>query len=386
MLDLTRRDLILKGSAAFAAHAIVGASRAGAFPSRPGETVLPWLDQPDENPVPGIIHNQLVWEDLDSWITPNDEFFFITNIDGARPEVDAASWKLEFDGLVDRPLSLSLDDLKARPRQEVTCTIECSGNSGLPFLTGAIGNATWAGTPLAPLLQEAGVQPEAIEVAFWGTDATDVEARDTKMHENYARSMTLADARRPEMLLAYEMNGEALPIDHGFPLRLVAPGWYGSVNVKWLRRIEVMDHRLETQFMARDFVTVREVERDGETFWTETSVRHMRLKSAPARVTRAEDGTRITGAAWGAPIAKVEVRIDDGPWQEARLDPGERAPFAWAIWSHDWPDPSPGEHTITSRATDTAGNLQPAMDDPLIAKKHTFYESNGQITRRVRIG
>ena len=390
MLDITphlsRRDLILRGGLAFAAYAVLHASRAGAFPSRPGETVIPWLDQPAENPVPGIIHNQLVWEDFDSWITPNDKFFFITNIDGARPEIDAATWKLEVDGLVGTPLSLSLDDLKARPRQEVTCTMECSGNSGLPFLTGAIGNAKWAGTPLAPLLDEAGVQPEAIEVAFWGTDETDVEARDTKMHENYARSMTLADAQRPEMLLAYEMNGEALPIDHGAPLRLIAPNWYGSVNVKWLSRIEVMDHRLETQFMARDFVTVRQVERDGETYWTETSVRHMRLKSAPARVTKAGDAHRITGAAWGAPIGKVEVQIDDGEWREAILDTSEQAPFAWVVWSHDWPDPAPGEHRITSRATDTAGNIQPAMDDPQISKKTTFYESNGQITRRVMIG
>ena len=155
--------------------------------------------------------------------------------------------------------------------------------------------------------------------------------------------------------------------------------------MKWLSRIEVLDQRLETQFMARDFVTVREVERDGETVWTETAVRHMRLKSAPARVTRAEDTTRITGAAWGAPIAKVEVQIDDGEWQEATLDTSEQAEFAWVIWSYDWPSPMPGEHTVTSRATDTAGNLQPTMEDPLIAKKTTFYESNGQITRRVII-
>ncbi len=385
MFDLTRRDLLLKGSVAFATYAVLHSSRVGAFPSRPGETVIPWLDQPAENPVPGIIHNQLVWEDMDSWITPNDKFFFITNIDGARPEIDAATWKLKLDGLVDKPLSLSLDDLKARPRQEVTCTIECSGNSGLPFLTGAIGNATWAGTPLAPLLEEAGVQPKAIEVAFWGTDATDVEARDTKMRQHYARSMTLQDARSYEMLLAYEMNGEPLPIDHGAPLRLVAPGWYGSVNVKWLKRIEVRDQRLETQFMSRDFVTVRQVERDGETVWTETSVRHMRLKSAPARVTKADNSYRITGAAWGAPIAKVEVQVDDGEWQPATLDTSEEAPFAWVIWSYDWPSPTPGEHTVTSRATDTDGDVQPTMDDPLIAKKTTFYESNGQITRRVMI-
>jgi DMSO/TMAO reductase YedYZ molybdopterin-dependent catalytic subunit len=205
------------------------------------------------------------------------------------------------------------------------------------------------------------------------------------MRQHFARSMSVEDARNPNYILAYEMNGEPLPEKNGFPLRLIVPGWYGVANVKWLQRIELSDRRLQSQFMARDYVTVREVEQDGETVWTETGVRHMRLKSAPARVTKAEDAYRITGAAWGAPIAKVEVQIDDGPWQGATLDTSEQAEFAWTIWSYDWPNPSPGEHTVTSRATDTAGHVQPSMEDPLIAGKTTFYESNGQITRRVMI-
>jgi len=109
------------------------------------------------------------------------------------------------------------------------------------------------------------------------------------------------------------------------------------------------------------------------------------LKSAPARVTRSDAGYRISGAAWGAPIAKVEVKIDNGPWLEATIDSTEDAEFAWKIWYLDWKDPSKGEHTITSRATDKAGQIQPAMDDPWIAKKHTYWESNGQITRRIGI-
>jgi DMSO/TMAO reductase YedYZ molybdopterin-dependent catalytic subunit len=383
MLELTRRDLVLKGAAAFAAYAVLHSTRANAYPTRPGETVLPWLDQPAENPVPQIVQNQLVWEEMDSWITPNEKFFSITHFN--RPVIDPATWKLEIDGLVNQPLSLTLEDIKSRPRQEVTYTIECSGNTGLPFLTGVIGNATWAGTPLAPLLEEAGVQPEAIEVIFWGTDAGEVEARDMTMRQHFARSMSIEDASNPDYILAYEMNGEALPEKNGFPLRLIVPGWYGVANVKWLQRIELSDRRLQSQFMARDYVTVREVEQDGETVWTETGVRHLRLKSAPARVTRAEDAYRITGAAWGAPIAKVEVQIDDGPWQEATLNTSEQAEFAWTIWYLDWPNPTPGEHSVTSRATDTAGHVQPTMDDPLIAGKTTFYESNGQITRRVMI-
>jgi DMSO/TMAO reductase YedYZ molybdopterin-dependent catalytic subunit len=293
--------------------------------------------------------------------------------------------KLEIDGLADSPLSLTLEDIKARPRQEVTFTLECSGNTGLPFFDGGIGTATWAGTPLGPLLLEAGLRPEATEVVFWGTDAGDVEIRDMTLHQNFARSMFLAEAADPRNLLVYEMNGEPLPEKNGFPLRLIAPGWYGIANVKWLKRIALTDRRLENQFMARDYVTIRETERNGETVWEETSVGPARLKSAPGRVTKAGTSYRITGAAWGAPISQVEVKIDDGPWRPASLDTSEQAEFAWTIWSYEWPNPSPGEHTITSRATDTDGDVQPATDDPLIAGKKTYWESNGQITRRVMI-
>jgi hypothetical protein len=137
--------------------------------------------------------------------------------------------------------------------------------------------------------------------------------------------------------------------------------------------------------MARDFVTIREEERDGETVWTFTSVRHDRLKSAPAKVTRQGDGYQIMGAAWGAPIAGVEVRIDDGPWQAATLTTGTGEAFAWVFWSVDWSTPEPGEHMVTSRAIAADGEVQPAPDDPFLAGKTTFYESNGQITRHVRI-
>jgi DMSO/TMAO reductase YedYZ molybdopterin-dependent catalytic subunit len=180
-------------------------------------------------------------------------------------------------------------------------------------------------------------------------------------------------------------NGEPLPEKNGFPLRLIAPGWYGIANVKWLKRIEVRDRRFMNQFMARDDVTIREEDRAGETVWVETSVGRTRLKSAPARVTLGDGLHRITGAAWGAPIDRVEVRIDDGPWQPATLDREDEGEFAWTIWSFDWSDPSPGEHTVTSQAIDTAGNIQPSMDDPIIANKHTYWESNGQVTRRVTI-
>ncbi len=387
MLDYSRRDLVLKGSAAFAAFAVFSSAKTtNAFPSRPGETVIPWADQPPPLEDPTVV-TQLVWEDLDGWITPIEKFFGVTHLEW--PTVDAASWRLEIDGLVHRPLSLTLADLKARTREEVAFTLECAGNHGFPDFTGGIGNARWAGTPLAPLLEEAGVLAEGIEVVFWGADKGKIELQDdirnVSMIQNFARSMSLADAMGAANILAYEMNGEHLSDVHGFPARLIAPGWYGIANVKWLKRIEVRDRRFVNRFMGRDYVTIREEVRDGETVWTESSVGRMSLKSAPARVTRLEDAYRITGAAWGAPIDKVEVQIDDGPWQATTLDRTEEALHAWKIWSYDWPNPTPGEHKVTSRAIDTSGAIQPAMSDPLIAGKKTYWESNGQVTRSIRI-
>ncbi len=384
MSDLPRRDFVLQGSAALAGLTILHASRlALAFPSQPGEDVVPWLDQPPENPVPQVVANQLVWEDLGSWLTPNDKFFSVAHYD--RPVIDEASWTLEIGGLVERKLTLRLSDLRARPRQEVAFTLECSGNHGFPWFVGGIGTARWAGTPLAPLLEEAGVLENGIEVVFFGRDAGEEVVRDIKMPQHFARSLSLADAMNPDNLLCYEMNGAPLPPPNGFPLRLIAPGWYGIANVKWLTRIEVRDTRFMGRFMARDYVTIREEKRDGQSVWTESSVGRSLLKSAPAKVTQKDGRYRILGAAWGAPIAEVEVRIDGGTWHKATIDRSEEEAFAWKIWSLDWNDAAPGEHAITSRAIDTEGQIQPAMDDPRIASKHTYWESNGQITRRVRI-
>jgi DMSO/TMAO reductase YedYZ molybdopterin-dependent catalytic subunit len=385
MTYLRRRDFLIQSSTVLAGLYL--SQSAHAIPTHEGETVIPWLDQPAPNPDPVGIQSQLVWEDLNSWITPNEKFFSISHFD--RPTIDASSWKLEIDGLVKKPVSLSLADIKARPRQEVVFTVECSGNHGFPFFTGGIGNAKWAGTPLAAILTEAEILDSGIEVVFWGTDAADLELKDdirnVKMHQNFARSMSLADAMNPNNILCYEMNGADLPAANGSPLRLIAPGWYGIANVKWLKRIEVRNTRFESLLMGRNYVTIREEDHNGETVWAETSVGKALLKSAPAKITKDGTGYRIVGAAWGAPIEKVEVKIDDGPWQPAAIDHSEEAEFAWKIWSLDWASPSAGEHTVTSRAVDTSGNIQPAMDDPWIAKKHTYWESNGQVTRRVSI-
>jgi len=383
-VKLSRRDLLIQGSTALVGLAwFQGSRQALAFPHWSGEKVIPWLDQPPANPMPQVVGNLLQWEQLDSWLTPNDKFFTVGHYN--KPSIAEQDWSLEVAGLVKRPMRFTLQELKARPRQEVIFTLECSGNHGFPWFLGGIGTAKWAGTPLAPILQEAGVLDNGIEVVFFGSDAGQEEVRSVKMPQNFARSMSLADATNPHNLLCYEMNGVPLPQAHGFPARLIAPGWYGIANVKWLQRIEVVDTRYMGRFMARDYVTIREEQRHGETVWTETSVGRALLKSVPAKVTRHNDQYHIVGAAWGGPIQRVEVQIDGGPWMPATIDRTQDAEFAWKIWSIDWEKPTTGEHTITARAIDTAGNMQPAMDDPRIAKKRTYWESNGQVSRRIRI-
>jgi DMSO/TMAO reductase YedYZ molybdopterin-dependent catalytic subunit len=381
---ISRRTFLVQGATALAGLALFKASPMGRiFAQETDGTIIPWLDQRAENPVPQVIANQQTWEQLDSWITPNDQFFSIAHYN--RPEINAADWQLTIGGLVTQPLILTLDDIMARPRQELTFTLECSGNSGLPFFDAGIGNAVWAGTPLAALLEEAGVLEDGREVVFYGVDAGEETIGEQAVMQNFARSLSLDDAMNPANLLVYEMNGEALPAANGYPLRLIAPGWYGIANVKWLERIEVWDTRLENRFMARDYVTVRNEGTEEEPVWTESLVGRTLLKSAPGRVVQTETGYRIDGAAWGAPIQAVEVKVDDGEWQPATLDTTQQADYAWTFWSLDWANPASGEHSITSRAIDTDGNIQPAADDPSIVNKITYWESNGQITRQVTI-
>ena len=352
-----------------------------AFPSRDGEVLIPFTDQPPESSSERVL---LDWNTLDTFITPNNEFFNVSHY--GKPDVDLATWKLEVSGLVNNPLMLTIEDIKARPQQGVTFTLECSGNHGFPTFTGAIGNAKWTGTPLAPILREAGIQENGIEVIFFGHDVGEEERRGVKMRQNFARSMSVEDALEETTLLCYEMNGEPLPHDNGAPLRLIAPGWYGIACVKWLKRIEVRDTRFMGKFMARDYVTMREEKRpDGESVWMETSVGRTQLKSLAAKVTRIGDTYRIYGAAWGAPIQTVEVSIDGGAWQKATIDPEADAEFAWKIWHLNWDNPSKGEHTVVSRAIDTKGNIQPAANSDYITGKHTYWESNGQIVRKIHI-
>jgi DMSO/TMAO reductase YedYZ molybdopterin-dependent catalytic subunit len=394
MADIKRRTVLASGAAA-GLTTVVMAGPAQAFPGGGGE-VLPWLDQPAPIPPPaqGVVGHPLVWESLDSRLTPNDEFFTVKHYD--LPQLTAPAYRLRVDGLVGRPRTFTLDALKARPRRTTEYTLECSGNTGLPFFIGGVGNARWTGTPLAALLRQCDPDERASEVVFWGADRGTVTIRDNSgvtvpggpqltITERFARSMSLHEAMAPDNLLCFGMNGTDLPRDHGYPVRLIAPGWYGVANVKWLTRIELTDQRYAGRFMARDYVTIRELPGDGGTQWTFHTVSHARLKSAPAKVVRHGRRHTVVGVAWGAAVARAEIQIDGGRWQPVALErPRDRAGVAWQFWHFDWGTPAAGEHTVRSRAFDRDGEMQPPPEDPYLSARRTYWENNGQITRRVR--
>ena len=383
--NLTRRDL-LKGTVvattiALADHAL---ARFGFAELEEGESLVPFLDPQPIDPKRPMVD----WQKLESWITPTEEVFAVSHY--GMVNVDLADWHLGISGLVERPMRLELDEIKARPRQEHVATLECSGNGSSPKFMGAVANARWTGTPLAPILEQCGIKPGGIEVVFFGADQNVETIRDAEYTQNFARSLSLVDALSDNVLLVYELNGEPLSSRNGFPLRLLVPGWYGIAWVKWLSRIEVHDRRFMSKFMGREYVTIRGEQRGDEVVWRETSVGPMNLKSLVARVVRRPGGAvRVRGAAWTngnrAPVKAVELRIDDGPWIATKLDLEHRSQFAWTFWSYDWKDAGPGEHTLVSRAIDADGNVQPAADDPVIALKKTYWEANEQYPRRVEL-
>ena len=384
---IRRRDLLTGGLAAAGFAWARFPLPAWAIPAlEDGEEVVPFVDGPQ----PGPPNRGLHWPDLDSWITPNEKFFAVSHYGVAK--VSAKDYRLEISGLVERPRSLSLDEIKSLPKVTETVTLECSGNGVSKTFMGAAGNAKWTGTPLAPILKQCGLKPEGVEVVFWGADQGKEKIRESAYEQNFARSLSVQDAVWPTHLLCYEMNGEPLPAAHGYPVRLISPGWYGIASVKWLSRIEVLDRRLMNRFMGRDYVTIRGVQRGGKTVWMETSVGRQNLKSIIARVTRRggpqdRELLRVFGAAWtdGTEVKSVEVQIDGGAWHPAKLDTEHRAKYAWAFFTYDFENVAKGRHTLVSRVSDVKGNSQPAPDDPWITMKKTYWESNAQYPRQIEL-
>jgi DMSO/TMAO reductase YedYZ molybdopterin-dependent catalytic subunit len=301
-------------------------------------------------------------------LTPIGLHYLLTHYD--IPLVDGASWRLEVDGLVEQPLSLALDELRARPARELAVTMECAGNGrayiephvvSQPWLLEAVGTASWRGVPVSALLDEAGVREGATDALFTGLDRG-VEGEE---EQTYARSVSVEDLRGGDALLAYEVNGAALPPQHGYPLRLVVPGWYGMTNVKWLSRITLLDEPFDGYQMWHSYRLRQEEEEPGEPI-TRVAPRSLMVPPGiPDFLTRdrvVEPGPcEIRGRAWSgeAEIAGVDVSADGGDtWAAADLGDAALGRWAWRSWRFTW-DAEPGEHELCCRARDAAGNEQP---------------------------
>ena len=373
---------MIKGSMAMAAFALAQypLSLFGGPEAEPGGVLIPFLDaQPPAK-------RQTRWQELTNWFTKSEDLYVVNHYN--TPALNAEDHVLEVSGLVRKPKKLTLADIKARKRKTITATLECGGNGSATTFMGAIGNVRWTGTPLAALLDDCAPLKRGIEVVFFGSDEKIEKIREKDYAQNFARSLHISDAKRDDLLLCYEMNGQPLAKEHGFPLRLVVPGWFGITWVKWLNRIEVLDRRYMSKYMAQEYVTLRGEQRDEKTIWRLTSVGPLDIKSIIARAVQLKNGSlRLTGAAWGdgTPIKTVEVQIDGGPWLPATIDHSRRDRYTWRFFTFDWKSPSAGEHRIVSRATDEEGRVQPAADDPAIKLKKTYWEANQQWPRTILI-
>ncbi len=366
-----------------------------AFAAPPEEELVPFRDIGPDFTVEAQQENPRIkcfdLRGLTSWATPVEEFFAFHQTQTVR--VDAGAWRLRIGGLVKRPAEYTLAELLRRTdRRDLPVTIECSGNSANPrIMNGLVSNAVWTGISLATVLGECGIEPDAREVVFLGADAEQEnkwEAGNASFLSPHGRSIFVQDALSPNNLLAFAIGGKPLPAEHGFPLRLIMPGWYGVAHVKWLARIEVIDRRYEGRHMARNYQSLRAAQSPEGQIWLDTSISRNNLKSVIARVVRRHAGGlayRITGAAWGGPAAiqGVEVRVDSGPWRPATID-RQGTDFAWVLWSLDWNDASQGLHTLVSRAVNARGDIQPTREE-LRHRLISNREDNSQWPRVVMI-
>jgi DMSO/TMAO reductase YedYZ molybdopterin-dependent catalytic subunit len=388
--EITRRETLKRGLAAASLLALVPEWAMPALAQ--GEVDVPFTDIPatfNPNP-PNGANRFLDIRKIDGLLTPNDQFFFIQHYN--KPELDAATHRIKLTGLVNRPLELSLADLKAMKPVDVVNGYECSGNSPRA-MQGLSSNGRFTGVRLRDVLNRAGVGKRAREVVFFGADRgkEDVVFRQQtlKVEQQFGRSLTLDNAMTPEPILAYARNGEPLTRDSGAPVRLIVPGWYGVANVKWISEIHLQENRYLGNFQARWYRTIRAVggtgeETDPATQFVETEVARLNLKSVVARVRKRGDALQVIGFVLndGTPLKSVEVKVDDGPWRPATLDKANTT-YSWKLFSYTWEGATPGEHTIVSRVTDLNGQVQPTAAE--LSRKKTFLEDNSQFPRKVRL-
>lgn len=366
---ITRRSLLIRaiGGAAIALTGIDGSF----MRSRAGERVKAKLG--DDNRLIRVSRPQnleTAVRDLGSWITPNDRFFVRSHF--GSPSADKLkAWSLEVDGEVGRPQTLTLSDLKRFPEVTAHAVVQCAGNGraffrprvpGAQWEKGAVGNAKWTGVRLADVLQLAGLGTKAKHVHLLGADRPLLPTVPL-----FLRSIPIEKAMHPATLLAYEMNGETLPLLHGAPLRLVVPGWAGDAYVKWLTNLTVQEHEAEGFYMQTAYRMPVAPVQPGSTVSPAqmVPVTEMVVKSI---ITRPLDGAMLSGESvqvegvaftGEGEIARVEISTDEGGhWHDADLV-GERAPYAWRLWRYAWKGTKPGRYSVWSRATDSGGRTQP---------------------------
>jgi len=338
----------------------VGASGGEATPSGPSEGPL----TADELQL-ATRNRGMPLEALRYDITPTGLHYLLIHFD--IPATDAATWRLEIGGQVEKTLSLSMEELKARPARTVTATLECAGNGrarlsprpvSQPWLVEAIGTARWTGVPLRDVLADAGLRAGALELVFTGAD----HGVQGGVEHDYERSLPIEEALREDVLLAYEMNGRPLEPQHGAPLRLLVPGWYGMTSVKWLRRITAITSTFEGYQQAVAYRYQQGEDDPGE------GVSRIRVRALmgppgyPDFMTRRRfvqaGPVELMGRAWSGhgPVVRVEVGVD-GEWADATLQPALDE-YAWRGWTYEW-QATPGEHELSVRATDASGDVQP---------------------------
>ncbi len=380
------RRQILKGSLAAAGMGFLGGTQ-WVFPAlAQGETVVPFTDLPD------VINWQRTPDrrmfdvrTIDGVFTPRDKFF--TTQHYGHPTINAETYRLQVSGLVERSLSLSLDEIRALPSRELIFGFECSGNRGP--INGLASNGRWTGVSLKTVLERAGVQELAREFVFLGADRGEEEVefrgQSYTVDQQYGRSLTRDQALSPEPLLAYALDGQPLTAFQGYPLRLLVPGWYGAPNVKYLSEIHVQADQYLGKYQARWYRTLKGEMVNGEMKWKETAITKMRLKSFIARVSYNGRRHQVFGVVLndGTPIRSVEVKIDNGSWELATLDAETSSRYSWKYFTYDWNGATSGEHTVVSRVTDVNGEVQPTAED--LDVKKTFLEHNAQHPRTVMI-
>ena len=386
-IQSNRRD-ILKGGLAAAGLGILGIPEWVLPALAQGETLVPFTDLPDpltlvRGPERRIIDIRTIPDN--GQFTPADQF--ATTQHYGHPVIDPATYRLRVSGLVDQALSLSVDDLRAMPSREIVVGFECSGNRGP--INGLAGNGRWTGVPLRTVLDRAGVKPDAKEFVFFGADRGEEEVQfrgqTFTVEQQYGRSLAREKALSSDPILVYALNGEPLTRHQGFPLRLLVPGWYGMALVKWLAEIHVQEDRYLGKFQARHYRTLKGEMVNGEMKWKETDISTIQLKSFVARVTSNGSRHQVFGVVLndGTPIRSVEVKVDDGSWQPATMDPATSEKYSWKFFTYDWHGATPGEHTVVSRATDTEDTVQPTSEE--LEVKKTFLEHNAQHPRTVII-